>query len=527
MTRWIAVLLALLAGTGEVQAQQVPFTFDAGVGLIDKGQVNSNFSNLNTRLNAPFLTTGATTPQTLADKTGETRSVVSFGAIGDGAADDTAAITAAFAYALSTAGNCAATFLPKAGGTGGAYKVTSDIIVDIGPAAANCKSDGLKIVIPDAGMDIDGRTLTTTPTLEFRCTGQANGCNNLIITGGRLTIKGANAGPVMVIGASDLSDQFVGGSIDYIIPQNYSANAAAAGLQVNKVSGGFKLRVWGAVNSGGGGTSGYGVQLNSSSGGDYDINSNWGTSAKALHLTNGSIVGNRIKLSCTGGGQIGLTIDTASALNNSIFGNFAGCTTGVAATAGGGNLLVNPYWVGVSTKYSGSIGVAETDTTFPYTSANPSTGGTVNMTSPQVTPIETVELVQAADIATLTVNLPTCNLANDQFIAGFGTQFAVAGLTVGAQTTGAVVGYPLVLNRGQGQLFQCRGGEGIWRPIAGAGSGLPARTLVSTLPTCGASQLGLGIVVTDATAPTYGGALTGGGAVVTPAFCTGAAWVSH
>ena len=51
--------------------------------------------------------------------------------------------------------------------------------------------------------------------------------------------------------------------------------------------------------------------------------------------------------------------------------------------------------------------------------------------------------------------------------------------------------------------------------------------LVSALPTCNASRLGMQAYVTDALTPTYNGTLTGGSTTKVPVFCNGTAWTSH
>lgn len=55
----------------------------------------------------------------------------------------------------------------------------------------------------------------------------------------------------------------------------------------------------------------------------------------------------------------------------------------------------------------------------------------------------------------------------------------------------------------------------------------PQITTVAALPTCGATNKGAVIAVSDATAPTYGSTLTGGSSVYALALCNGSAWVAH
>src|SRR5207237_3571595 len=111
---------------------------------------------------------------------------------------------------------------------------------------------GFKIILPDGGMDLDGRTITTGPTLSILCTNAGAACNNLWIGAGRLTVKGANAtGPVFRLGADDLSDSFTMSQINYLICQNSDAtqSTTAAGCKVNKV-GSSRLRLFAYMANG-------------------------------------------------------------------------------------------------------------------------------------------------------------------------------------------------------------------------------------------------------------------------------------
>jgi len=129
----------------------------------------------------------------------------------------------------------------------------------------------------------------------------------------------------------------------------------------------------------------------------------------------------------------------------------------------------------------------------------------------------------------LSVVLPACNTAAAGYIAGFGSPFGIAALTLTA-ASGAVTNAPSNLGGGEGMMFQCRNGDNTWRQIASKGR--PPSVTVAGLGVCGASQLGDVKIVTDANAPTYNGTFTGGGSgagSTVPAFCDGAlgVWRSH
>jgi hypothetical protein len=263
-----------------------------------------------------------------------------YGAYGDDSRDDTAAINAALA-AVASSSEYTLKLLHNV------YKVTSDIVIDIGAFSNNLQSDGLKILVPDGGADLDGASITATPTLEIRCTGVANGCDNLVIGGGRLTVKGSNAsGPVFVLGKSDLSDSFVAPTIDYLVAQNGASASGAMGAQVNVVAAG-KLRFL-IPYSAAGGSAGYAVELQQVSASAVEVAGGDWTTGGVLHLTGGNNVGNDIFLSCGGGTETGLVIDNSGSQGNRIRANFSGCATAVNATAGSGNILEYPYYGSVA-----------------------------------------------------------------------------------------------------------------------------------------------------------------------------------
>jgi hypothetical protein len=130
--------------------------------------------------------------------------------------------------------------------------------------------------------------------------------------------------------------------------------------------------------------------------------------------------------------------------------------------------------------------------------------------------------------ATPTVNAPanTKNSAGGQVLTfrAWGTNSTCVISGNGHTIEGS--GGTYTLNAPQTVTLQWAAYDGDWRIISRPPGQLPIYT-VSTLPTCGASQLGLLYAVSDATSPTYNSALTGGGAVKIPVFCNGSAWTAH
>ena len=104
-------------------------------------------------------------------------------------------------------------------------------------------------------------------------------------------------------------------------------------------------------------------------------------------------------------------------------------------------------------------------TTGPYTYSTPSTGGTVAMTTPQVTPWQFAIINPAGTLANLAVTLPACNAAADAYVAVFGSDQIITALTVSA-ASGSVVGQGSSLAVGGGETFICRGSATTWYRIS-------------------------------------------------------------
>jgi hypothetical protein len=302
------------------------------------------------------------TPQTARLNLGLHKNVTpeDFGAKGDGSTDDTSAITSAVSSAL--ANGYTLSFLHKT------YKVTSTITIDVGTSTANLQSDGFKIVTPDAGVDLDGRTITAAPTLSILCTNAGAACNNLWIGAGRLTVKGSNAtGKVCQVGADDLSDSFTMSQINYLICQQYDAtqSTSAAGIKVNQV-GSSRLRLFAYMVNGSDGTSSSaaaGIELVQVVQSDLEIQSNMGGATgngTPLKITGASIGNTVLAFSGNAGGASGtcIQITSANAKNNTFLSlYFTQCHTGISATAGAGNLIANGNFVGTTTAIGTDTGL--------------------------------------------------------------------------------------------------------------------------------------------------------------------------
>lgn len=466
------------------------------------------------------------------------------GAKGDDTTDDTAAIIGMFAVVGGGTSAACPNF-----GSGGSwtvklfhkiYKVTGQILVDIGTFTNNLQSDGLKIIAADAGSDIDGQTipnvtiasgsynsgtgavnltvsashnipvggifniqgaagtgsfaslngewvatagttgttlnftaatsltLTVTggnvgsPTLAVTCSGVANGCNNLVLgQGGRVTVKGSNNyGKVFVLDRPDLTDKFLISVIDKLVPQNFSTNANASGAEINNVAL-SRLAIEGTTVGTGGGANGAGLVLNQLQGSTLEYHGGW-PNGIGLDLE-GTVTGNTIvgKFS----GATALKIGNASVQHNTFVNpDLSSSTTGINASAGSANLVLNPYFGADNPFYASGtpVGLAEIDSVVPY--GQITSTGTVSANLPDPLPYAEYDVIIVNGITSLTLGMPRCNAGSDGKKVHVGTAATVSAITWNTQTAGNTAGAPSSLSAAAFGL-KCRGGEGTWRPI--------------------------------------------------------------
>jgi hypothetical protein len=288
----------------------------------------------NLKVNGSVTPTGGTASNSISSIFGRTLFIDDFGAKGDGATDDTAAINAAVAYVLANSGSLSC--------RNAVYKVTSTITIDVGLSTHNLQSDGFKF-LANGGCDLDGTTITNGPTLKFLCTGSAH-CDNLVIRN-RWTIKGSNAGGYVVqIGNTSLADSFNIADIDYIIAQNFSSTAGSGGIQINKVSDShLRLLAYMPNNP----ASGVGIALENATRNVIEIQSNPGSNGTALLIENSTTTGNNITAFDGTAASTCIRITAAGATNNTFLSPyFGGCVTGASGTAGANNVLYNPNCIG-------------------------------------------------------------------------------------------------------------------------------------------------------------------------------------
>jgi len=253
------------------------------------------------------------------------------GAIGDGNHDDTAAINATIATAITN--GRPVHFSP------GTYKVTSQITVDYAGQA----SSGLRLI--SEGAVIDGRTIVSGPVLQIQCSGGTSGSPTgcfYFKEEGTLFVNGHTPSYVVVFGKPDFSDAHNSARIDHLIVNNASTAAGAGGCQYNYVLDSDLYAV--CVSSGGAaGLAFEQIQFSRISG----AGTAEGTGGRGVVLENGYNFSNTffaldLEVSPTCGS---ITFNHNGL--NSFVSPYFDCATAVNATASVGNVLINPNYGGV------------------------------------------------------------------------------------------------------------------------------------------------------------------------------------
>ena len=246
--------------------------------------------------------------------------VLCYGAKGDRKTDDTAAINKAIQAALK---NRIPLLLPS-----GKYRVTSTIHLDYAAVARQ----GFQLISQNAFLD--GTSIADAPVLRIDCSTDA--CFYFHASG-PLTVLARTTAYAVVIGKPDFTDAH--------------NSIKLASLIVN--------------NNGKGG----GTQFNYVLAGDIYINSvSAGTSGLALNQTvftkiSGALSGGEVGLSLENAysysntfisldleeSPLCVSISSSRAHNNTFISTLMNCPTGIRATAGHSNVLLNPMWGGAVT----------------------------------------------------------------------------------------------------------------------------------------------------------------------------------
>jgi hypothetical protein len=382
-----------------------------------------------------FIQAGAgAAARTAQDKLRENLSLKDFGAVGNGVADDTAAVNAWFAAVLAT------------GQTGyapaGTYKCTSPIVFDY----VSKQLTGFTLVGDGVQKTLFTSTVNTALAAAF----------SIVTSGGSIAVPAIGVYPkISQIGflSSFGGTTFRVGYTDYSDQQNLvrfetwisnsSDNAAANCLEMNGCYGSY------IQYNGGLGTvsaAGDNLRLRKTSFSEFFVS--LGSTADISGSPTGTATGVRITDSFNYGNvflapdleilDVAVRIESASAVKTRfIGGTIAGCrTTGVIATAGSDNEFfgVSPNLDPAVPFFGGganAVGVKRTPTNVLQIEA-PSSGGTVSISEFN----ETLKLT-AGTLATLTINLP--RNPGDTQRARIQTVGAITALTLGVGRVGDTI----------------------------------------------------------------------------------------
>ena len=260
------------------------------------------------------------------------------GAVGDGSHDDTAAINATIAAAITNGW--------PVHFSGGTYKVTSAISIDYAGQASN----GLRLIAE--GATIDGREIASGPVLRIQC-GQGTpasptGCF-YFKEEGSLFVKANTPDYAVVVGNADFSDAHNSAKFDHLIVNNASTSATAGGCQFNFVLDSDIYAVCVAAG-GGAGLAFEQTQFSRISG----AGTAEGTGGRGVVLENGFNFSNTFFALDMEVSPICLSITFDHNGLNTFVSPFFNCVTAVDATKSTGNVLINPNYGGATVNFGPS-----------------------------------------------------------------------------------------------------------------------------------------------------------------------------
>ena len=372
------------------------------------------------------------------------------GAVGDDSHDDTTAINATIAAAITN--NWPVRF------SAGTYKVSSVISIDYAGEA----SKGFRLI--SEGATIDGRTIASGPVLQVQCgggsTGNPTGCF-YFREEGTLLVNGSTPAYVVVFGKTDFSDAHNSAKIDHLIVNNAGTAAGSGGCQFNYV---LDSDIYAVCVSAGGGA---GIALEQtqfsriSGAGTAE-----GTGGRGLVLENGYNFSNTFLALDLEVSPTCLSITFNHNGLNTFVSPYFNCQTAVNATASIGNVLINPNYGGATV----NVGPSSTGVTvigggsrgrwlFPsaasYTAAPVDDG--LNISS------------YNAPGAALTVTLPPVASVNPGWTMGFATDNG-KGMTIAAPSGAILSGgksvSSIVLGPGNYESVALQSDGNNWRVIS-------------------------------------------------------------
>jgi hypothetical protein len=257
------------------------------------------------------------------------------GATGDGNHDDTSAINATIATAITN--NWPVRL------SAGTYKVSSQITIDYAGQA----SKGFRL-ISEAAI-IDGRSIASGPVLKVQCGGgtiaSPTGCF-YFKEEGTLFVNSNAPTYAVVLGNTDFSDAHNSAKIDHLVVNNSSAALGAGGCQLNYL---LDSDVY-AVCVSAGGAAGLAleqVQFSRISG----AGTAEGAGGRGMVLENGYNFSNTFLALDLEVSPTCLSITFNHNGLNTFVSPYFDCVTAVSATASTGNVLVNPNYGGATVNF--------------------------------------------------------------------------------------------------------------------------------------------------------------------------------
>lgn len=391
-----------------VRNRNQAFVFSSATGNNAGGAIFNGYPISGTDVSFIQTGTGAIT-RTIQDKARESVSLKDFGAIGDGVADDTAAVNDWIAAVLST-GNVG--YAPA-----GNYKVTSPILIDYVSVAAT----GFTLTGAGVQRTVFTSTVTSGAAFQLYCSGgttlaPAIGVYPKIT---QLAFYANTVGPTLRIGTYDFSDQQnlvrleiwcsnssndssarciemnacygchveYNGTIGTTNPPSYTLSAAGINLLLRQCSfSQFFISIGSTANN----TTG--AILGTATGIWFGGSFNYGNvfTAPDIEIFDVAVLIN----------------SSSSTKNTFIGGQYAYKSYGVVASLGSDNVFINPNINSAAPFFQSgvnAVGVSRVDATslFNYQFATPASGSTVTSSSVRI-----LRLTHGATLATLTIALP-------------------------------------------------------------------------------------------------------------------------
>jgi hypothetical protein len=340
------------------------------------------------------------------------------GAIGDDSHDDTTAINATIATAIT---NHWPMHFPA-----GTYKITSQITIDYAGQA----TEGFRL-ISDAAV-IDGRTIASGPVFQIQCgdgtAGSPTGCF-YFKEEGSLFVNANTPAYAFVLGKTDFSDAHNSAKIDHLIVNNASTAAGAGGCQFNYLLDSDVFAV--CVSSGGAaGLAFEQVQFSRISGaGTAEAPGGRGVVLENGYNFSNTFLALDLEVSST---CLSITFNHNGL--NTFVSPYFNCVTAVNATASLGNVLINPNYGGATVNFGPlSTGISVVGTGSRDSWLFPTAGSYV------AKPIDDGLSVSSynAPGASMTVTLPAIASLNAGWSMGFASDNG-KGITINA-TSGSIV----------------------------------------------------------------------------------------